>query len=129
MLCIDCHEDKPEQTQGGTGFATTDAGPVCYACMGIRDNSAMRYADKGKRFAGVTLYLSKLAEAAAPFDWQVNNWPGSIQGIKVIDIVAHRHNMAGHQYHVLFRLGTHYFSGTVYGENTQVIANVWKLKS
>lgn len=81
--CCDCHQVKPMQSSGGTGYAVTDNDLlVCYDCCAIRDT------DRMKRDGRATLYLVK--EQAG---WFVTNWPGTLQ-FPAYDVRRFRHPFA-----------------------------------
>lgn len=65
FTCTDCHQVKPVNRDGGTGYGTYDNDLVCYACCAIRDRAAMR-AD-GRR----TMYFDEVRRT-------VGNWPGTL---------------------------------------------------
>lgn len=71
--CTDCGQDKPRQTEGGTGYAiyadTADADAlVCYACCAIRDRAKLATADR------MTLYLT-----SEDGKHTISNWPGTLK--------------------------------------------------
>jgi hypothetical protein len=118
--CIDCGEEKPLQTNGGTGRALTDAGEsVCYACCAVRDRAYM--VEHGR----ITLYLTL---AARPQAWggltragTVSNWPGTLNLGFDLPVTLGRHNIAGRRYDVWFDgPDGHKWHGVTYGDNTQI---------
>lgn len=71
--CGDCHQIKPVQTDGGTGYAT---GPtdkphalICYACCATRDCAEMR--ERGI----ATLYFTIANDGRK----EITNWPGTLR--------------------------------------------------
>ncbi len=80
FLCIDCKQTKPVQASGGTGYATTNRGKVCYACCAERDKAYMRKHNR------ITLYLAAHHDESCfywkacfkPQHWRVTNWPGTL---------------------------------------------------
>jgi hypothetical protein len=76
--CVDCKQTKSiPKGVGGTGYARTDDGLVCYACCAIRDKKYMR--DNG-RHDGLYLVLSPPEEGEkGSKKWEVTNWPGTLR--------------------------------------------------
>src|SRR5689334_9377073 len=93
--CSDCHLDKPIQCDGGTGYATLNAGDgapkMCYACCAIRDAAYMRETGDGNH---LPLYLSRKS-IHKPNDgtWKVGNWCDTLS-FPVSRITTGHHNIA-----------------------------------
>lgn len=106
FTCIDCKQDKLVETSGGTGYANTDKGKVCYACCAIRDATYMR--EHGR----IDLYWNGK---------MVTNWPGTLQ-IPPVAVRKGRHNMGGQQTTVYFRSSEgHPWSGRHTGNWGQIL--------
>jgi hypothetical protein len=80
FTCLDCNATKPILTDGGTGYAVTDRGKVCYACCAVRDAAEM--AERGK----ITLYHHA--------DGRITNWPGTLEFMTAY-VKRGRHVVAG----------------------------------
>lgn len=108
--CIDCDKDKPIQTNGGTGYATTDKGLVCYECCAKRDRDEMVATGRA------TLYLTIAKDGK---NCTVSNWPGSLKFTGGWQ--KGRHNIARVRYDVWF-VGPDgaNWHGVQYGDNTQI---------
>lgn len=89
--CARCGEPKPIQKNGGTGYANTDDGRVCYDCCAIRDKQTMVETNK------IALYLTLVKDdplnPQSHVHWEVTNWPGTLR-FKV-RVRQSDHNFAG----------------------------------
>lgn len=114
--CVDCSEIKPVNGQGGTGYAITKSGYVCYACCAVRDRERMETESR------MTLYLTNRKSDAKRWpEYQVGNWAGTL-AIPVSEFRHGRHNMAGSRVDVWFRDHTgREWHGVQYGDNTQIV--------
>lgn len=118
FFCSDCHQDKPIQKDGGTGYAElAEDGQqirVCYSCVAERDKRNM-IAD-GK----ATLYLSDITKSCNPNGFgSVGNWPGTLKFSARVR--KGHHNIAHTRYDVWFTGPDNKpWHGTQYGENTQL---------
>lgn len=67
FTCVDCKQEKPVQTDGGTGYAKDSYGShVCYDCCAERDRDHMRNHEK------TVLYLDHDKR-------EIVNWPGTLR--------------------------------------------------
>jgi hypothetical protein len=80
--CIDCDTDKTHENPhgfGGTGYATTDKGAVCYACCALRDVAHMvdlvAQVDAGLPVKSFCLYAVTAGNGCV---LHVRNWPGTL---------------------------------------------------
>ena len=109
--CIDCKEPKPVKRDGGTGYATTPRGKVCYLCCAVRDAKEMT--QKGR----IVLYLTVNPAGHK----QVTNWPGTL----ILPINAYRagqHNIAGSRTDIWFQgPDGKPWHGVQYGEWSQIL--------
>lgn len=120
FFCSDCHQDKPIQKDGGTGYAElAEDGQlkrICYQCAAERDKCDMIATGKA------VLYLTTIGHAwnAPGFrDCTVSNWPGTLK-FKGRYRSGH-HNIARVRYDVWFTgPNGESWHGTQYGENTQL---------
>lgn len=117
--CHQCEETKPVKTEGGTGYASDDAGYlICYSCCGKNDVEWMK--DKGR----ITLYLvpsvkTAKSEIRYSVDGKVTNWPGTLE-FKCW-IRTSRHNMARVRYDCWFDGPDGFvWHGVTCGDNTQI---------
>lgn len=89
--CIQCGKTKPIiKKEGGTGYARTDEGLVCYDCCAERDKQFMRENNK------TTLYLAQTPRDPAQSKqskWEVTNWPGTLRFNAIVR--QSDHNFAG----------------------------------
>jgi hypothetical protein len=118
--CIDCDQDKPIQTDGGTGYATLPNGDrVCYGCIANRDRVTMIKLGHGNH---LPLYLSrKSIHKRNDGTWKVGNWPDTLS-FPIQRITEGRHNIAGKRYDVWFYgPDGHIWHGVQFGEMTQII--------
>ncbi len=131
--CVRCNQDKPVQTDGGTGYASdseTDE-KTCYACCADVDREYME--QNGK----ITLYLTVDHESLAAngtsheycvknkihprnYGWKITNWPGSLV-IHPFRVREGRHNIARTRYDVWFNHNGKAWHGVQYGDNTQIV--------
>lgn len=120
FICSKCLAEKPEQTNGGTGYAINDnKEKICYGCCGEIDRQFMR--DNGK----ATLYLSLEGnDATKGF---VTNWPNTLR-LPVYGLRKGYHNIAGKRFDFWFNFNGKQWHGVQYGENTQ-IAHCKQLKN
>jgi len=109
--CVDCKQEKPIQTDGGTGYALFGKSKrkVCYECCAIRDRKEMDKTGKA------VLYLSMIPDT----DYYVSNWPGTLK-LPIHAMSKGRHNIAGVRYDVWFRFSGCNWHGIQYGDNTQI---------
>jgi hypothetical protein len=118
--CADCDQDKPIQTDGGTGYATLPNGDkLCYACIAIRDRATM--IEHG-RSNNLPLYLSrKSIHNANDGTWKVGNWPDTLS-FPVQRITTGGHNIVRTRTDVWF-YGPDGFiwHGVQFGEMTQIV--------
>lgn len=109
--CIDCGETKPVKRDGGTGYARTNRGKVCYQCCAVRDAKYMT------KTGAIVLYLT----ANPAGHKQVTNWPGTL----ILPINAYRigrHNMAGKREDVWFTgPDGKRWHGVNYGDFSQIL--------
>lgn len=113
--CARCNQDKPVQTDGGTGYASnpeTDE-KTCYACCADVDREYMSSNNR------ITLYLVKYHKQTN--SWAITNWPSSLV-IRPTRVTTGRHNIAGKRYDCWFRdhEGKEWH-GVQYGDNTQLV--------
>lgn len=134
FTCCKCHEIKPVQPTGGTGYATNrdNDDKTCYACCAIADRAYMDSHDR------ITLYLIVDHESLAVNDvshehnvrnkicprnygWKVTNWPGSLV-LHPFRVREGRHNIAGKRYDCWFNdHKNRKWHGVQYGDNTQIV--------
>lgn len=131
FTCCRCGQSKPVQTNGGTGYASTPDGKMCYVCCGEADAEYMR--EHGK----ITLYLtcepaSRMTDNGKPYtpatigngrgrncEGTVTNWPGTLK-FRCHTRVG-RHNIARYRYDVWFTgPDGEPWHGVTYGDNTQI---------
>lgn len=100
----------------GTGYGTDKQGnKTCYSCIGENDRKMLENAQIGEKFC---LYLVQ--------DKEVTNWPGSFRA-PIFRLTIGNHNIARKRYDFRFKVGNALFSGTQYGDFTQV-AHVKRIK-
>lgn len=107
--CNQCKKEivKPANSFS-TGYGTDKQGNIfCFDCCGLNDRKKLEKAKPGERFA---LYLS---------NGEVINWPGTFRA-PVFGLSVGRHNIAGKRYDFRVKVGNNLFSGTQYGDNTQI---------
>ena len=106
--CADCHMRKPQQRNGGTGYASIGKRKICYACCGIRDTKDM------KKTGAAVLYLTEKEGRHS-----VTNWPGTLRFSA--QVRNGRHNIAGTRCYAWFAgPDGHIWHGVTYGEWTQI---------
>lgn len=110
FTCHNCQCRKPVQTSGGTGYATTDGGLLCYQCCAIGD--ALTMAATGK----VVLYFTRTKNG----DNSISNWSGTLKFLPGAVRVG-RHNMARVQRTVYFGAFGELWSGRVVGDNSELM--------
>jgi len=92
FICTDCHEIKPIQPAGGTGYGVYGGkAKVCDACCAKRDREEMHC------FGRAVFYLVKTASG-----YDITNWPGTLR-FTVRNRKVGRHNIAGSRLDVWFR--------------------------
>jgi hypothetical protein len=117
FTCAECKITKPVQIGGGTGYAQSDDGLICYDCCAIRDKADMIKTGKA------LLYLTTSTNGKLAFgmfgDAVVSNWPGTLKLNARFKLG--RHNIARSRYDVWF-IGPDGKSwhGVQYGEYSQL---------
>jgi hypothetical protein len=106
--CADCKQDKPEQKEGGTGYAVIGSARICYACCAFRDRETMRSTGKA------ALYLVK-----NDGKHEVTNWPGTLR-LRVGSVKRGRHNIARARYDFWFAFEGRLWHGVTIGDSTQI---------
>lgn len=107
FICIDCKEEKPVLSNGGTGYATNEYGKVCYTCCAIRDKHFM------ERTGKITLYFD-------PINNKITNWPGTLEFPCVWK--KGKHNITGLRIDAWFwGSDGRVWHGVLYGKNTMLL--------
>lgn len=109
-VTLDCGHKPSAHAVFTTGYGKDKNGKTfCYDCCAEDDRANMR------KNGIVTLYLSKGADGK----YTVGNWPGTLR-IPVYGLSIGKHNMARVRYDFGFTFEGQIWSGTQYGDNTQI---------
>lgn len=113
--CCQCKQDKPLQTEGGTGYGyNQQRETICYECCGKNDEKELNEMPIG-------------AKTIQYFDGtHVVNWPGTLK-IKPRYQRTGKHNIARIRIDFWFTFNGNNFHGVRYGDNTE-IAHIRKIK-
>lgn len=95
---------------GGTGYAESPDGLVCWSCCGYQDRACLMGEDRA------VLYLEHKDRETVGI---VTNWPGTFS--VPCAVKTGRHNIAGRKYSVRFTVGGRQWFGVCYGDNTQLL--------
>lgn len=110
---LECGHPESQHSSITRGYGKDAQGNRhCYACCADRDREQMR--NEGK----TCLYLTQDKTGQNQI-YMLSNWPGSLK-IPVRHIRKGRHNMARVRYDVRFVFEGSEWSGTQYGDNTQI---------
>lgn len=114
--CVDCGRiithtaDSISTGYGRYGVEGTASHTVCFACIGEHERTNLATSQ-----TRATLYLTKDDKGQ---HW-VSNWPGSFKR-RVPYVRKGYHNMARYRYDFQFAHAGFWWSGTQYGDNTQI---------
>lgn len=122
FVCEVCKLRKLVQTSGGTGYATTDTGKVCYTCCGKLEKKSMLETGKAILYLVLDMPFSKekpnLAQSTNFGNGKVTNWPNSLSF--PCRVKRGSHNWARTRYDVWFKVEGQNWHGVQYGDFTQL---------
>jgi hypothetical protein len=107
---LDCGHKPSKHSNFTTGYGTNKDGKTfCYDCCAYNDVQQML------NNKSIVLYLVKNNN-----QYQVTNWPASLKFNLYGNPVIGKHNIAGTQTHVYFKLYGTIWHGVQYGDNSQL---------
>ena len=134
FICNTCHETKPIQKEGGSGYGEDSAGNKhCYDCCGETDRRDMAAGkpmclylsgsitpgQEDRTVSQTLLWNPGMQRTEWVPKWILSNWPGTIN-IPIHFVRKGRHNIARVRYDVWFRFAGRAWHGVQYGNDTQI---------
>jgi hypothetical protein len=109
FICTHCDLTKPVQTNGGTGYATNEAGnKICYDCCALQDSKELEQMTLGSK---TVLYWDGK---------EISNWPGTLR-IAAYANQTGDHNIAKTMVTVWFKHQGNCYIGKNYGFYSQIL--------